>query len=106
MGDFKRLCGTHFSLIYRIEKKDCLFFLIIHRNGRVLEDDIYTKKSFLLPFTAVTTYVLLEDDIFSHYIENTTTLTLFALNFLHSVVREFNNCTTQGKVTRKAIKEK
>ena len=45
-------------------------------------------------------------DIFTHYIKNTTTLTLFALNFLHSVVREFNNCTTQGKVTRKAIKEK
>ena len=88
-------------------KKDRLFFLIIHRYGRILEDDIYTiKKSFLLPFTAVTTYVLLEDDIFTHYIKNTTTLTLFALNFLHSVVREFNNCTTQGKVTRKAIKEK
>ena len=49
---------------------------------------------------------LQKDDIFTHYIKNTTTLTLFALNFLHSVVREFNNCTTQGKVTRKAIKEK
>ncbi len=46
MGDFKRLSGTHFSLIYRIEKKDRLFFLIFHRYGRVIEDDIYKKVVF------------------------------------------------------------
>jgi hypothetical protein len=59
MGNFNRLYGTHFSLVFRIEKKDRLFFLIFTNLDESLKTTYTQSKSrlYFFSFPTVTTYI-------------------------------------------------
>ncbi len=113
---FTRLYGTHFSIIFAslADKKSsfhCIFFQIGTHLRRILDPIMKTTYShsesriffvtFPVPGGLRRTFNLRRRHIYTVHFDNTTTITLFCFEFPPFGGTRINNCTTQGKVTRK-----